>query len=149
MGVFIMSWSRTKLKLADWPLCSKSNTDQNLEQNTRKKPHSKLTILPTRSSGKCKIPKPIIPKTQSSEIHVCDTCKEEIPDISRVLLMRDKDGGPRLLCFHYFFPCWDMELLVQRYPNLKIDKVTFSVPENILMKQSSIEDLQRNHNLWI
>ena len=63
--------------------------------------------------------------------------------------MRDKDGGPRLLCFHYFFPCWDMDLLVQRYPNLKIDRVTFSVPENTSMKQSSMEDLQRNQNLWI
>ncbi len=144
-----MSCSRTKLKLADWPLCSKSNTDQNSEQNTRKKPHSKLTILPTRSSDKCNVPKPITPKTQPSEIHVCDTCKEEIPDISRVLLLRDKDGGPRLLCFHYFFPCWDMELLCQQYPNLKIDRIAFSVPENISMKQSSLEDLQRNQNLWI
>ena len=143
-----MSCSRTKLKQADWPLCSNSNIDQNLNHNT-KKSHFKLTIIPTRSSGKCKIPKPITTKTQSSEIHICDTCREEIPDISRVLLMRDKDGGPRLLCFHYFFPCWDMDILVQRYPNLKIDRVTFSVPENPSMKQSSMEDLQRNQNLWI
>ncbi len=148
MGIFIMSCSRTKLKLADWPLCSKSNTDQNLEQNARKKPHSKLTILPTRSSGKCKIPKQITHKTQSSEIHVCDTCKVEIPDISRVLLMRDIDGGPRLLCFHYFFPCWDMELLCQQYPNLVIDKIGFSIPKNYDMKESSIKYLQANTELW-
>ena len=148
MGVFIMSCSRTKLKLADWPLCSKSNSEQNQVQNTRKIPHSKLTILPTRSSDKCKIPKPITYKTQSSEIHVCDTCKVEIPDISRVLLMRDIDGGPRLLCFHYFFPCWDMELLCQQYPNLVIDKIGFSIPRNYDMKESSIKDLQSNTELW-
>jgi hypothetical protein len=32
-----MSYSRTKLKQADWPLCSKSNVNQNLTQNTMKK----------------------------------------------------------------------------------------------------------------
>jgi len=144
-----MSYSRTKLKQADWPLCSKSNVNQNLTQNTKKKSHYKLTILPTRSSGKCKIQKPITAKVHSSEKHVCSTCKVEIPDISRVLLMRDIDGGPRLLCFHYFFPCWDMELLCQQYPNLVIDRIGFSFPENIKMKQSSIEDLQRNQDLWI
>ena len=144
-----MSYSRTKLKQADWPLCSKSNVNQNLTQNTMKKSHSKLTILPTRSSGKCKIQKPKTAKVNSSEKHVCDTCKEEIPDISRVLLMRDIDGGPRLLCFHYFFPCWDMELLCQQYPNFTIDRAAFSIPENIQLKEDSIKDLQANTDLWI
>jgi hypothetical protein len=83
-----MSNSRTKLKQADWPLCSKSNVDQTLEQKTRKKSHPKLSVLPIRSSGKCKIQKQNISKIHPSEKHVCDTCKEEIPDISRVLLMR-------------------------------------------------------------
>ena len=148
MGISIMSCSRTKLKQADWPLCSKSNMVQNPENNT-KKPHSKLTILPTRFSGKSNIPKPVTTIDYPLEKHVCSTCKVEIPDISRVLLMRDIDGGPRLLCFHYFFPCWDMELLCQQYPNLVIDRIGFSIPENIQMKQSSIEDLQRNQDLWI
>jgi hypothetical protein len=88
-------------------------------------------------------------KHYSLEKHVCDTCKEEIHDISRVLIMRDKDGGPRLLCFHYFFPCWDMQLLCQQYPNLIIDMVRFSIPENISMKESSIKDIQENIEMWI
>ncbi|MDX1442067.1 MAG: hypothetical protein R3237_06385, partial [Nitrosopumilaceae archaeon] len=53
----------------------------------------------------------------SSEKHICDTCDQEIGhNISRTLLMRDKDEGPRLLCFHFFYPCWDFKLLVQKYP---------------------------------
>ncbi len=63
--------------------------------------------------------------------------------------MRDRDGGPRLLCFHFFFPCWDMELLCQQYPNLIIDKTGFSIPENIEMKKSSLNDMEKNIEFWI
>jgi hypothetical protein len=85
----------------------------------------------------------------SQEKHVCATCNEEIDyEISRVMLMRDKDGGPRLLCFHFFFPCWDFDLLIQKYPNLVIDHAGFSIPENIRMKESSIRDLQKNLEFW-
>ena len=87
-------------------------------------------------------------KLYSSEKHVCSTCKEEITDISRVLVMSDKDGGPRLLCYHFFFPCWDFEHLCQQYPNLIIDKAGFSIPENILMSDSSINDMQKNLEFW-
>lgn len=148
MGIFIMSHSRAKLKLADWPLCSKSNADQTITKKTRKKPHPKLTILPTRSSGKCKIQNQNISQAPSLEKHVCDTCKEEIPDISRVLLMRDVDGGPRLLCFHYFYPCWDMKLLSQQYPNLVIENVAFSFPEKMQIKQSSQIEMKSNLDYW-
>ncbi len=85
----------------------------------------------------------------SSEKHVCDTCNEKIDyEISRVMLMHDKDGGPRLLCFHFFFPCWDFDLLIQKYPNLVIGHAGFSIPENIKMKESSIKDLQKNLEFW-
>ncbi len=88
-------------------------------------------------------------KHYSLEKHVCATCNEEIDyEISRVLLMSDKDGGPRLLCFHFFFPCWDFELLIQKYPCLVIDHAGFSIPENIRMKESSIRDLQKNLEFW-
>jgi len=84
----------------------------------------------------------------SSEKHVCSTCKEEIADISRVLIMRDRDGGPRLLCFHFFNPCWDMEFLCQQYPNLIIDTIGFSIPENLVMSKNSIKKIQKNQELW-
>jgi len=81
--------------------------------------------------------------------HVCNTCKEDILDISRVLIMRDIDYGPRLLCFHFFFPCWDMELLCQQYPNLKIDRVGFSFPEKMAISENSIRKMKTNQKLWV
>ena len=98
--------------------------------------------------------KPLLPGEttgihHSSEKHVCSTCKEEIVDISRVLIMRDRDGGPRLLCFHFFYPCWDMELLCQKYPNLIIDRTGLSFPENLVMSKSSIKKIQKNQEFWI
>jgi hypothetical protein len=84
----------------------------------------------------------------SSEKHVCSTCKEEVIDISRVLIMRDKDDGPRLLFFHYFFPCWDMDLLCQKYPNLVIDRLGYSFPENLKISESFVKDLKQNLKFW-
>ena len=102
----------------------------------------------TLSEDKSMLPGEITNIHHSSEKHVCSTCKEEIIDISRVLIMRDRNCGPRLLCFHFFYPCWDTELLFQQYPNLIIDRVGFSFPEN-LMSKSSIKKIQKNQELWI
>ena len=63
--------------------------------------------------------------------------------------MRDRDWGPQLLFFHFFFPCWDVKLLCQQYSNLEIDRVGFSFPENLGMSESSIKKLQTNYELWI
>jgi hypothetical protein len=62
--------------------------------------------------------------------------------------MQDKDGGPSLLCFHFFFPCWDLNLLCQKYPYLIINKLGFSFPENITMEEKSIKDMQENLEFW-
>lgn len=81
--------------------------------------------------------------------HVCDTCKAEIGhEISRIILMRDIDGGPRVLCFHFFFPCWDMELLCQKYPNLIIDKLRFSFPKKMKLDHNTMKELQNNLDFW-
>lgn len=85
----------------------------------------------------------------SEKKHVCYTCKKEIDaDISRILIMRDKDGGPRLFCFHFFFPCWDFTQICQNNPDLVIDSAGFSVPENISLKEDSLQDLQKNLEFW-
>ena len=86
---------------------------------------------------------------QSEKKQFCNTCMQEIgSDISRVLIMRDRDNGPRLLCFHFFFPCWDFKELCKKYPNLIIDSVGFSIPENIHLKEKSKEDLEKNLEFW-
>ena len=136
------------LKQADWPLgSSKKSREEKLDILIRDK---KITLVVEK--GTRKITSFLIPQLNhrhnSSQKHVCSTCKEEISDISRILIMYDRDGGPRLLCFHFFYPCWDMELLCQQYPNLSIGKLGFSIPENMSIKQSSVEDLQKNQDLW-
>jgi len=158
-----LSHKRPKLQQADWPLGSKKNCYLELAQYFIKKSHNQKhdilahgkQITLTVEKGTNRISYFSNSKTQleetrhySTQKHVCSTCKEEIADISRILIMRDVDGGPRLLCFHYFFPCWDMKLLCQQYPNLIIDKLGFSMPENMSMKQSSIKDLQENIEWW-
>ena len=85
-----------------------------------------------------------------SKKHSCKTCKKEIgSEISRILLMRDKDGGPCLMTFHFFFPCWDFKQLCSEYPQLTIDKAGFSLPESISMNQNSLLKLQKNLEFWI
>jgi len=153
-----------KLQQADWPLGSKTNCFSELAQYFTKKSHNhKHDILVhgrqitlTIEKGTKTIPHILNPsllaekdtKNQASKSHVCSTCKEEITDIARVLIMRDRDGGPRLLSFHYFFPCWDMELLCQQYPNLLIDKLGFSIPENISIKENSMKNMLENLDWW-
>jgi len=88
-------------------------------------------------------------KHYSFEKHVCSTCKKIIDyEISRILITRNKDWGPRLFCFHFFFPCWDWELFCQKYPNLIIEKAGFSFPENLIIKEYSINDLRKNLEYW-
>lgn len=144
---------KTVLKQVDWPLSSK-----NLHQNPKMDilAHSKeITLIVEKGTKRTthilnpNLPIKINRKHNSAEKHVCDTCREEInSEISRVLIMRDKDGGPRLLCLHFFFPCWDLDLICQKYPNLIIDKTAFSIPENIHIKESSIKDMQQNIEFW-
>ncbi len=156
---------RSEFRQVDWPLGSKKNCFLELAQYFTKKSHNhkhdilvhgkQITLTVEKGTKRVThILNPSLPveestKHQSSKSHVCSTCKVEITDISRVLIMRDVDGGPRLLCYHFFYPCWDMELLCQQYSELVIDRVGFSIPENMPIKQSSINDLQTNENLWI
>ena len=151
------SHKRSELEQADWPLGSKVNCYPMLAQYFTKKPHNQKhdvlvhgkQITLTVEKGTKTISHVLNSssleekdtKQQSSTSHVCSTCKKEIPDISRILIMRDRDGGPRLLFFHYFFPCLDMKLLCQQYPKLTIDKLGFGIPENMAIKENSVKSM--------
>lgn len=95
---------------------------------------------------------PVIKKdTQTNRVQkiVCNTCNEEIgSNICKVLVMRNKDDSPHVFHYHFFFPCWNFELLCKRYPNLAIDRVGVSLPENIFMTESAISNLQNNLDFW-
>lgn len=85
-----------------------------------------------------------------SEKHQCNTCKQEIgSEISRIVMMQNKDGGPSLFFFHFFFPCWDFNLICQKHPNLIIERAGFSIPENIVLKESTITEMEKNLDLWV
>jgi hypothetical protein len=38
--------------------------------------------------------------------------------------------------------------LCKRYPNLNLERVGVSIPENILMTQNAIHDLKNNLDFW-
>ena len=89
-------------------------------------------------------------KSHTQKEFQCYTCKRELgSEIARILIMRDKDEGPRFFCFHFFFPCWDLNLLCQNYPNLVIHRVGFSIPEELRLKETSILNMKKNFDLWI
>ena len=85
----------------------------------------------------------------SLEKQVCNTCKKEIGfEISRIVIMRNIDRGPCLFFFHFFFPCWDFKTLCQKYPRLIINKAGFSVPQELMIKDTSMKDLEKKFELW-
>lgn len=80
---------------------------------------------------------------------VCNTCNHEIKaEICKVVIMNDRDNSPRVFHYHFFFPCWDFELLCKRYTNLTLEHVGVSIPENILMTENAILDLENNLDFW-
>lgn len=83
------------------------------------------------------------------EKQTCSSCDNEIgSEISRIILMRNIDRGPRLFCFHFFYPCWDFKSLCRKFPNLTIETVGFSIPENVMMEKRSIKEMKKNIELW-
>ena len=172
-----LSLNRDKSKQMTWPLSS-SNSKRGIEQYGSNTPiqrkivgnrgtgtfypreseeasslFSGKTVEVTIQRGTKRIKRQLNSLTHSpisnNRKHVCDTCQCEIGDeISRVIIMRDKDGGPHLLCFHYFFPCWDMNLLCQKYPHLIIDKLRFTFPKDLKITKRSIEDMKNDLRFW-
>ena len=88
-------------------------------------------------------------KIKSTEKLVCNTCMKEIDsEICRILITQNIDNCPQFFSFHFFAPCWNFEDFSQKYSNLALDKVIFSIPENIPMSEKSIKDLQSNLSFW-
>jgi hypothetical protein len=62
--------------------------------------------------------------------------------------MRNIDRGPRLFFFHFFFPCWDFKTLCQKHPKLFIDKAGFSIPQELSIKDKSMNEMKQKFELW-
>jgi len=82
--------------------------------------------------------------------HKCETCNEEIGfNISKILILKDKDDGRKFLSFHFFFPCWDIDLLCQKYPNMTIDRIGFSFPQGMSISEDAVSKIKKNLEYWI
>jgi hypothetical protein len=89
-------------------------------------------------------------KHLSSVNHVCDSCGTNINyEISRVLILSNMDGGPRLVFTHFFAPCWNFEKLLKKHRNCCIEKISFSFPENMSICDESIRKIQTSFHFWI
>ena len=80
---------------------------------------------------------------------VCSICNHEMDDsIHRIIYFGDPKKTLFSRRFHFFFPCWDVELISQRYVHHKIISAGFSCEENILYDSNIVKSLQRNSSLW-
>lgn len=86
---------------------------------------------------------------QSTVKLVCNTCKKEMDsEICRILITYNVDMGPQFFSFHFFHPCWNFENFCLNYPHITLDKMMFSIPENIALSEKGIKDIQNNLSFW-
>ena len=79
---------------------------------------------------------------------ICDVCLCEIQEpIHRIVIFQDNDQNPSVKRFHYFFPCWDMDFISNKYNDHKIIKRGFSCDEH-LVNPKLIQELQQSFDFW-
>ncbi len=97
---------------------------------------------------------PVIQKVRSPVVHthkseICHTCKSPIDDAtSRFLVVKDGFQNKKILSFHYFFPCWDVDYIFQNLTEYEIFKAGFQCDESILKNPRSVNNLRKNADLW-
>lgn len=78
----------------------------------------------------------------------CFTCKSKIDfDPIRVVVF-EKDNNVITKYFHYFFPCWDPDYVLEQFSHYPIMKAGFSFEEKSMSSQA-IMNMKRNLDLWI
>ena len=70
-------------------------------------------------------------------------------NLYRFCILRDIDDNPRVLYFHYFFPCWDFDLFCQKYTTFHLDKVGFICNEEFTSDSKYLKHLQSDLETWI
>jgi len=83
------------------------------------------------------------------DMPVCSTCLSKIEFLPhRIVSLTDQNDIPIVLHFHYFYPCWDIDLLFQRYVDHQITSLAFSCDEKILENPLIIRNMKNNLDLW-
>ena len=81
---------------------------------------------------------------------LCETCKSPIDNYpSRFLIVKDKIFEKhKILNFHYFFPCWDVDYVLQNLSGCEIIKAGFYCDESILKNPKTVVNMKKNLSLW-
>lgn len=93
----------------------------------------------------------ILPRIESCVVGapICDTCKSKITQhpFRHIILENNKEA--KTIYFHYFFPCWDSFLVIQKYPQYRITQAGFTFNDSALPDESQIYNMTKNLDLWI
>ena len=88
--------------------------------------------------------------TECLENPQCDNCNRKIEFFPyRQILIHDRDRHPKVLNFHYFYPCWDPEFFINNYVNYEIVSAGFTYDEDSLPNSKILRNLSRNIDLWV
>lgn len=80
----------------------------------------------------------------------CSVCLQEIDEsIYRRVIFQNKEKNLTVKSFHFFFPCWDLEYIFQKYLDFKIVNLGFSCEKTILKNYQQVRNMQRNLSLWV
>jgi len=94
--------------------------------------------------------KGLIFEENSQRNPTCNVCLREMDEsIYRIVIFQDKEKNLTVKKFHFFFPCWDIEYVCQKYLDYKIVNLGFSCEKTILNNHQKIRNLQRNLSLWV
>lgn len=91
-----------------------------------------------------------IKKYCSDENPECHTCKSKIEDSTyRFLVVEDRIFHKhKMLTFHYFFPCWDVQYVCENLRDYEIFKAGFCCEKAVLNNPKAINNLRKNGALW-
>ena len=80
---------------------------------------------------------------------ICQTCKSSILDLPyRFLIVQDIKNKHKLLPFHYFFPCWDVNFVCRNLKEYRIFKAGFCCDRSVKKNSRLVNNLRKNSDLW-
>jgi len=85
----------------------------------------------------------------NNDLPICYTCKSFIQDLPyRFLIVKDMVKKHKLLPFHYFFPCWDVNYVCQNLTEYQIFRAGFCCERSIKKTPKVINNFRKNSDLW-
>ena len=84
-----------------------------------------------------------------SEMPTCTTCKTQIEFLPyRIVTLEHNSSEIKVLHFHYFAPCWDLDQFFVNHVNDKIVSLAYSYDSEILKKPMILRNIKNNLDLW-